>query len=373
MAAAEITGLLERALHDAGARVVREVSGVHELLPDHVLLSVDDSGIARWRHPGSAPAPERGGGKMIALGAKGVAEWEKHARPYRLRTFGPAAYERDVAPGEPEPWESLGDGRRALLFVHGTFGRAHEVFDLGEGTMNALSAAYEGRVFAFDHFTLTDDPVRNVERFLEGLGERSCFVDIVCHSRGGLVARQLAAVDPAKVRVDRIVFVGSPNDGTALAEPERFAQFVDVYTNLLTETPFAEALVGVVHLVSSLADDITDRLPGVVAQRPGSPMLARLRDSLPPPERAFGIASDFTNDGSRVSLVAADLVADGAFGEPNDLAVPVASVTEVSDVPFVPLEHRLTFAGDVHHFGYFRRKETRDSLVRWLASQRNAT
>jgi len=356
---------LQGAIERAGARVVRAMEEGERVLAGHVALSIDDRGVARWHrdvadHPGATH-------DLIAVGATAAVDaWERAERPYRLRTFTAANFDRDVS--DPEPWGALGDGRRALLFVHGTFGRAHEVFDVGEETMRALEAKYDGRVFAFDHFTLSDDPARNVEIFLRGLGDGACDLDVICHSRGGIVARLLAVAAPERVRIGRFVFVGSPNDGTALADPDLFSRFVDVYTNLFVEHALDEALVGVVHLVATKAEDVCDRLPGVVAQRPGSEILSRLRDSLPPGDRSFGVASDFASDGSRASLAIMDRVADAAFRAPNDLAVPVASVSDVGSNAFVPSDHRLLFgnADAVHHFAYFRRPETRDRLLRWL-------
>ena len=78
-----------------------------------------------------------------------------------------------------------------MLLIHGTFSRAHEGFyDFPREYVAGLHQLYEGRVFAFDHFTLSHDPRQNVDWFLEQIPEAARFdLDVVCHSRGGLVAR----------------------------------------------------------------------------------------------------------------------------------------------------------------------------------------
>ncbi len=51
--------------------------------------------------------------------------------------------------------------------VHGTFSRSHLAFGhLPPSFVEGLHRQYGGRVFAFDHFTLSHDPRENVRRFL---------------------------------------------------------------------------------------------------------------------------------------------------------------------------------------------------------------
>jgi hypothetical protein len=96
-----------------------------------------------------------------------AARWEEQHRPYRVRTFAPEDYASAEAPTfAAADWDSL-RGARALLFLHGTFSRAHTAFGgLPRDALLTLHSRYEGRVFAFDHYTLSDDPRRNVEQLL---------------------------------------------------------------------------------------------------------------------------------------------------------------------------------------------------------------
>ena len=118
---------------------------------------------------------------------------------------------------------------------------------------------YDGRVFAFNLFTLSHDPRRNVERILSHLPpDHSVEVDIVCHSRGGLVARALAecpsafGLDASRIQVRRIVFVAVPNQGTALAHPDHMVPMIDRYTtslNLFPSGPVTETLEALITAV----------------------------------------------------------------------------------------------------------------------------
>ena len=98
-------------------------------------------------------------------------------------------------------------------------------------------------MFAFDHFTLSHDPRRNIEWLVDQLPPQPLELDVVCHSRGGLVARALAehpvafGFDVSRVKVRRTVFVGVPNNGTALADPDHIVKMLDRLTTALNLFP----------------------------------------------------------------------------------------------------------------------------------------
>ena len=115
-------------------------------------------------------------------------------------------------------WATLREGR-ALLLVHGTFSTAHGGFgSLPKETMAALHAAYDGRVAAFEHHSISVTPKENAD-LLAGLvpDGTALEVDLVTHSRGGLVGREIAGASRA-LDVAGLVMVASPNAGTVLAD-----------------------------------------------------------------------------------------------------------------------------------------------------------
>lgn len=114
--------------------------------------------------------------------------------------------------------------KRILLFIHGTFSKSEMFF-------TELTATPEGRAFldlagkkygailGFDHATLSVGPILNTMDLEESLGGTTAPIDVVCHSRGGLVAAWWLRI--GKRKVDKVVFVASPLEGTSLASPPR--------------------------------------------------------------------------------------------------------------------------------------------------------
>ncbi len=121
-------------------------------------------------------------------------KWEEANRPYRFRTVNPENYRNpDVSAIQVGDWARLSGGR-SLLLIHGTFSQAHMAFGgLSQETVAELNRRYEGRVFALDHFTMSRDPRQNVNWLLEHMPDgASLDLDVLCHSRGGLLARVLS-------------------------------------------------------------------------------------------------------------------------------------------------------------------------------------
>ena len=91
---------------------------------------------------------------------------------------------------------------------------------------------YGDRIYAFDHFTLSRTPEENARMLLEGLPDKTFTFDVITHSRGGLVLRNLversAAFGPLakRFKLGRAVLVASPNEGTPLATPGRWEDTV---------------------------------------------------------------------------------------------------------------------------------------------------
>ncbi|HUO40203.1 MAG TPA: alpha/beta hydrolase, partial [Mycobacterium sp.] len=240
-----------------------EVPDIGREQPQVVLLA-DEEGIVTWHFalPGTIPhtvrfdvpadtvatsTPARGGqerGLVSPTGKKrlsvlvfpaleaevDVAAWhlaknweDSHRRPGLRRFAGPQDC-ASVTRLDGEAWNLLASGP-ALLFIHGTGSTSHGSFGtLDENTWGTLGHHYGGRVFAYDHPTLSVDPCANAETLATLIppGIR-LEVDIIAHSRGGLVSRAIACAGTESlfpVRVNKIVHVGVPNAGTALANVE---------------------------------------------------------------------------------------------------------------------------------------------------------
>lgn len=308
--------------------------------------------------------------------------FEAKKRPYRLRTFTPADYTAADA-------YALTDGDIAamcakgpvLLFVHGTFSTAHGGFgELPRPTLQALHRQYDGRVIAFDHPTLSQTPDENVSWLLSRLPASKVEFDVVCHSRGGLVSRVLdrAWLQAPHTSVRRLVFAGTPNRGTALADPDHMVDMIDRLTTALTLSPggpVTETLEALVTVVKMLGHGALRGLGGLNSMHPAGAFLAGLNRRERGRAEYFAIAANYepTDPGLRgVVMGAADKVVDRIFGDSgNDLVVPTRGVWEANGCESFPLraDHVHSFApGDgVMHTTFFSQGVVSAKLQEWLA------
>ena len=315
-----------------------------------------------------------------ALSETFAARWEAAHRPYRVRSFTPDDYAApEGRPIDGEAWRTLGAGR-ALLFVHGTFSRAHSAFGtLPRDFVEALHRQYEGRVFAFDHFTLSQDPRQNVNWLVDRLPDGTALdVDIVCHSRGGLVSRMLAerqgelGLGSRSLRVGKVVFVGTPNAGTALADPKHMGAFIDTYTTLLNFLPdngVTEVLEGVVTVAKQLAIGAVKGLRGLQSMQPKGEFGSWLNVGARAGEtRYFALSSDYTPSEPGLVALAKNRLMDKVFGASNDLVVPTDGVFAENGSGFFPIEDRHVFTGSdgVAHTTFFASRAAREKIGEWL-------
>ena len=93
-------------------------------------------------------------------------------------------------------------------------------------------------------------------------------IDAVSYSRGGLVVRSLIETllphSDLDARFGRAIFVGATNEGTALAEPDNWADFIDVHTNLVLAAVRAVALVPSATPIAALVEGAVQGLRAAV-------------------------------------------------------------------------------------------------------------
>ena len=312
--------------------------------------------------------------------------WEGRNRPYGVRTFTPDDYTKPVDYAsssaqqlDGEGWKRLSGGR-ALLLVHGTFSRSHSAFGaMPRDFVEALHKLYDGRVFAFDHFTLSQDPKQNVNWLLDRLpGDVALDLDIVCHSRGGLVSRVLCekqgelSVGSRSLRVGRIIFVGAPNAGTILADGSHVGDLIDTYTNLanfIPEIGVSDVITGVITVAKQIAVGAVAGLKGLQSMRPegdfGKWLNAGDRTG---DTRYFALSSDFTPTEPGLLNFAKNRLMDLIFKGPNDLVVPTDGVFAENGSGFFPIEQRHVFGGSdgIAHTAFFGSRPARDRIMEWL-------
>jgi hypothetical protein len=309
-----------------------------------------------------------------------AARWEKAKRPYRLRSFTPDDYAAPDAPTLVDAdWTRLAQGP-ALLMVHGTFSRAHTAFGgLPRETVAALHQRYGGRVIALDHYTLSEDPLQNVEWLVQQLpANLSLDLDIVCHSRGGLVSRVIAeepdklSLADRRLNIRRVVFVAAPNAGTVLADPARLGDLIDTYTNILNFFPdngVTDTLETIITVVKQIAVGAAKGLEGLVSMKRDGPFLAELNRTPKVDSQYFALASNYEPPEAGLKEYAKDLLLDKLFGADNDLIVPTNGVWEKNGAGQFPIETRQVFSGreGVQHGGFFRHAGVNQKLLEWLS------
>lgn len=387
-----------------------------------VLMMVDEAGVVTWHlpttafeppgvaaftvdrtvavhHPQEAQSGDRGlaaaiGAKLLSVFVVPLVEklvgqaavivaryFEEKSHPNGVRRLTPTGF-RKAGADPVQDWGQISDGR-LLLFLHGTASSSHGAFaGLPDATFMRLHGAYEGRLVAFDHHTLSASLDENVKRLLELLPPgRSWPVDIVCHSRGGLVARKL--VDEmqgpdAPLDVRKIVYVATPNGGTALANPDRLKDFlnrISTMLNLIPDGPWSvitDVMSGVLTLVQVLAVGAVGNLPGLAAMQPQGDDVATLGFLDGDGTRQYGVDVEFEPTGRLLQLVrGVDGLVDRVFeGDPNDIVVPTGGVCAVGSRPEFSISParrlQLGTTSRTWHCSLFSQPEVSRSLLEWL-------
>jgi hypothetical protein len=323
------------------------------------------------------------------IGEHFARKWEAKNRPYGVRTFTPENYQTAGAGAfTQDDWVRMAGGR-SLLFVHGTFSTAHGGFQqLPKATLEMLSAHYGDRVFAFDHPSLSEDPPSNAAQFLARMQAAGVTLDcdIICHSRGGLVSRALVerstagGVSEDDFRVGAVVFTGTPNAGTLLAQPDHLLSMIDRYTtalNVMPTGPVTEILEAIICTVKIIAHATMKALDGLMAMNPAGAYLKLVNRPGNTATRYYAIAANFepNTPGTAplktiIKQKVGDAIVDRIFKDaPNDLVVPTAGVF-TADGPTFPLAATscLVFPAEraIWHSAYFEQPETTDRLREWL-------
>lgn len=400
-----------------------------------------------------APAATRGLERgLVGLGIKALEFFGVDLQKKSAAIIGKAFEERQLkgAPpgwllrctlGAESPLAPLPDGtklptdRPLLVFLHGTMSSVRGSFgdlwaatsdDAGQAAAAAranIAARYGDNVFAFEHRTLTESPIRNALRLVEQL-PAGAQLHLVSHSRGGLVGELLClaerdreagdplqadlldalfktdrtvaeqiglapldkaaatardaayaedrdalvallkALDDKKIRVPRFVRVACPARGTTLASG-RLDRWLSVI-NLLT----GNGLVGdVADFLLAVVKQRTDprTLPGVEAMMPGSALTRLLQHpALITKADLSVIGGDVEGDSlwSQLKLLAVDWF----YGAEHDLVVNTGSMMGGLRRPDGGARFLRDQGPNVTHFNYFGNRKSLgwmlDGLVR---------
>ena len=347
------------------------------------------------------------GGDRTSLVRRLAEQYDRETVPKeRLVLVGDARSLED-APAADGDWSWLETAaakkQRVVLIIHGTFSKtAAPVDGLGEAFFATIRRSHAA-VLGWDHWTLSKSPEENARELLRALppslrtGNR---LDVITHSRGGLVARAVVEL-LGRGAFRRVVFVGTPNAGTNLASPANWGRAADLLVNFVHADPLGVygRLSGM--LVNLGIRDLLSEVPGLSAQNPLATgkrdFLGRLQQvaTLPKAVTYAAVAANYEPALDELNakrlLTEADTAIDGFYPGPNDLVVDTAHVWAIDGKPgmttvskLVPIERLLLFNPDasvdgpanvhvcarrgVHHTNLFGFKETRDFISEQLTT-----
>jgi len=303
--------------------------------------------------------------------------------------------------GQPVAMPRIPPKGRVLLLVHGTFSRGDMYFEEfaateeGQKFLAKCEKKYAA-VLTFDHPTLAMSPWLNALDLASEMSGVSDHIDVICHSRGGLAVAWWLYV--ARPKVDNVVFVGSPLEGTSLAAPAKLKSALDLLGNLAravgamgnaaaTTVPMLAFAGGLMKIIggalslgahSPLVDAGVAIVPGLAAQsRVGNNFeLQRLfAEDWPGRHRLYAVVSNYEPAVSADPLwkfwkhfrdvpgQALNWGADAIFDGPNDLVVDTASMSRLGKSSVFKRD-QLQYDGDkaVHHCSYFRQRRTFEFL-----------
>lgn len=293
--------------------------------------------------------------------------------------------------------------RKSLLFIHGTGSSSLGSFGEMKGTeeWEKLVDFYgEANLLALQHRTLTCSPLQNVLAALEAL-PNGIVLDLVTHSRGGLVADLLArfsahsdgfgqeeldvlkdnsrdidldtiekiskVLKTKSLKIDRVVRVACPANGTTLAS-KRMDMFLNVTINLLCgaiggiTNPVFSSLKELVLATIETKDDV-GILPGIESMNPDSPFIKVLNfqgTSKEIDSQLIVIAGSSELNLAFKSLLV--LVGKFFFRGKNDLVVDTASMEfgalRKKGNVYIYLEE----TGKIDHITYFKTPKIRRTI-----------
>ncbi len=303
-----------------------------------------------------------------------------------------------------------------LLFLHGTGSSSHGSFldlkDSSEWKQIVLGYA-PNAILAFQHRTLTTSPLENVLELVKSL-PKGMVLDLVSHSRGGLVADTLArfcvpdseskGFDPYErsvladkgrkkdlelieeiekeiksksIRIRKMVRVACPANGTTLAS-SRLNLYLNVTFNLLglatgqVGNPIFISFKELIMAAVASKDNV-DVLPGLESMNPKSPFVEVLNFQgteikIQAPLYIVGGSSELSVQWK--SLVV--LVGKFFFLGKNDLVVDTESMFWGGVRTNGKVAAFIEASGQIDHLKYFITESTREAIQLALQAEESA-
>ena len=300
--------------------------------------------------------------------------WKNRTQGWlRVTQDGLAAVEDKLPAGRPDFRAS----ERGLLFIHGTFSTVQGGFKNLASTafFKEAKKIYGSNFYGFDHFTFSKTPAENVKEMLDSLPPGDFEFDIITHSRGGLVARELlegSGLDHPKrkqLKIGKVIMVASPSMGTPLASPELWEGKLSVFANVMEllpvpENPFTTGAAWLAEALKWFAGNVLGNCPGLVVMDPKGDFIDEIQNPSDAPADTLyhALVSNYQPPREWLPRLG-DMAMDGFFGGANDLVVPTEGGWKTADTQdaWIHSKHvacfgpggNLASATAIHHGSYF--------------------
>lgn len=294
---------------------------------------------------------------LARLGRDKSKLWRWHLSQGRWELTGPEDVHREA---------------KTLLFLHGTFSSTQGSFaSLAEGgTWSWLQNASIARqryqqVLAFDHDTVLEGLEANEDQLERAIGcTLAKPLDVVTHSRGGLLAKHLA-VRGRFFEVERAAMTGCANGVGYMRALSGFARFLSVMRRLLGFTGAGDLVVALAqHSV-----DFVRKLPGLEIMDPDGASLAAIVRATVPAARTqtqfMPIVGDYDRRlvheerfFKRLAMNGVDLVIKAILGGQHDWVVGSAEQAIVAPGHLAP--GSILTPVSTWHTGYYGLEEVRE-------------
>lgn len=310
---------------------------------------------------------------------------------YDLTTTDPSGKAWVEAETIPDIFKTIAnDTLPLLLLLPGLFSTVEKGFDeflANAGAVKVLKKKYGRYVLGFDMPTLVqgiEDNGKKLDELLTkaGLNHKSC--SVIGRSRGGLVARYLFEdlwvhktghpTPKAPLVLNKLVFTGTPNQGTMIASHENWANLINIVTNVANLT--LGTIVPILPKITVIMKGILNQvlvLPGINDQEETSEFLKKLNGISIPREGYFVVTSNFEPNGLLKKLFDQNIVDRIIFkNQLNDSVAPVKGAIFKNDDSAIILNinqfHISDDADRVSHFTYLRpeNKVLLEKILNWL-------
>ncbi len=300
--------------------------------------------------------------------------------------------------------EAIDTSQTNLLFLHGTLSTAIDAFNnlSNTNTWQKIVSKYSQHILALEHYTLATSPLQNALAFLESCPD-NLTIDIISHSRGGLVADILAKCDyrnavigfsnneleilknkdeeskklmiainglarKKRLKITKVIRVAAPSSGTTI-----LSRRVDHFFNLLLNSvslalgfrnPIYEAIKGfLLELVSQKEDP--EILPGLNSMMPESLFQKMLNaGDTSVVSELYNIAGDSEVGGVNLESLKV-ILANLFYRSENDLVVDTKRM--LHGVQRAEGMHNyISQSSNANHFNYFSNEDSCKAILEAL-------